>query len=56
MEAQIYVLPDRPQLTCREPRLPGLQTGAVFSMKVRDEQVDSTNVIWAEPLPPGMSM
>ena len=31
---------------CSEQRLPGLQTGAVFSMKVRDKQVlDSTNVI-----------
>ena len=50
MGPQIYFLPNGPQLTgpkgetsqtdpCQKLRLPGLQMGAVFSIKVRDKQV-----------------
>jgi hypothetical protein len=45
---------DLSDLPCREPRLPGLQMGTVFSMKgtAVAAMVDGTNVIWAEHLPP----
>ena len=43
-----------PTNPCWELRLPGLQTGTVFSMKgtAVAAMVDGTNVIWAEHLPP----